>query len=46
MIFTGRPFKGYVYVSPDGCRTDEALQKWVLKAVRFTSSLPSKTEAS
>ena len=44
MTFTGRPFKGYLYVSPEGCRTEEALRKWVLMAARFTSTLPSKAK--
>ena len=42
MDFTGRPLRGLVFVGPSGYETDEALKKWLLKAVRFTASLPSK----
>jgi hypothetical protein len=28
MDFTGRPLKGFVYVSPSGFRTATALQSW------------------
>ncbi|UVT18236.1 MAG: TfoX/Sxy family protein (plasmid) [Nitrospira sp.] len=39
MDFTGRPMKGYVYVVPDGLKTDRALQTFLRHAIRFTSSL-------
>lgn len=39
MDFTGKPMKGYVYVSPLGLRTAPALQKWVDMAFEFTQSL-------
>lgn len=42
MDFTGRPMKGYVYVAPDGLRTDRALRTFLRHAIRYTSSLPSK----
>ncbi len=35
MDFTGRPLKGFVYVSPPGCRTTAALQAWLLRGQRF-----------
>lgn len=31
--------KGYVYVVPDGLKTDRALQTFLRHAIRFTSSL-------
>ena len=43
MDFTGRPLRGFVYVSPAGYQTDESLESWVGRAVRFASSLPPKT---
>lgn len=39
MDFTGRPMKGYVYVAPDGLKTDRALQTFLRHAIRFTASL-------
>ena len=42
MDFTGRPMKGYVFVGPDGFRTDAALARWVAWGAEFASSLPAK----
>lgn len=42
MDFTGRPMKGYVYLSPDGIETDEMLAAWVDRAVAHATQLPSK----
>jgi TfoX/Sxy family transcriptional regulator of competence genes len=39
---TGRPMKGFVVVSPEGIRTDEALKKWLVEAADYASSLPPK----
>lgn len=39
MDFTGRPMKGYVYVAPEGLKTDRALRTFVRRAITFTSSL-------
>lgn len=39
MDFTGRPMKGYVYVAPEGLKTDRALRTFVRWAITFTSSL-------
>ena len=35
MDLTGRPLRGFVFVSPGGCRTNQALQKWIEKGLRF-----------
>lgn len=43
MDFTGRPLKGYVYVVPDGLKTDRALQTFLRHAIRFTSSLSNNS---
>ena len=42
MDFTGRPLRGFVYVGPDGHRSDEALEKWLERGVDFALSLPAK----
>ncbi len=42
MDFTGRPLKGFVYVSAKACASDEALHTWVSRAVEFAQSLPPK----
>lgn len=42
MDFTGRPMKGFVYVSPHGFESDEDLQRWVERGVAFATSLPPK----
>lgn len=35
MDFTGRPMKGYVFVTPDGFDTDEDLDKWIQRCLDF-----------
>ncbi len=42
MDFTGRPLKGYVYVSRAGLSSAKALQAWVDRGVTFAKSLPAK----
>ena len=42
MDFTGRPLRGFVYVGPDGYRSDGALEKWLERGVDFAMSLPPK----
>ncbi len=42
MDFTGRPLKGFVFISPDGYETDEKLVEWVKQATKFVSSLQPK----
>ena len=42
MDFTGRPFRGFVFVRPGGYKTDKALARWVKEASDFVSSLPRK----
>ena len=44
MDFTGRPLRGFVYVGPGGYHTDQCLERWLRKAVRFASSLPPKPD--
>lgn len=42
MDFTGRPLKGYVYVSGEGLARDTALSKWLTQAVAFVRTVPDK----
>jgi len=42
MDFTGRPMKGFVFVSPEGLESDADLQRWVERGVRYAASLPTK----
>ena len=45
MDFTGRPMRGFVYVSPAGYESDDALRGWVDEALSFVRSLPAKKPA-
>jgi len=40
MDFTGRPMKGYIYVSPDGVKTPAQLRTWLIRGLTFVASLP------
>ena len=40
MDFTGRPLKGFVYVSPDGYKKIKDLSYWVDIGIEFVDSLP------
>ena len=42
MDFTGRPLKGFIYVSADGCKTTAGLKKWTDRAFDFVRTLPAK----
>ena len=46
MDFTGRAMRGMVYVEPEGCRSDEALQWWVGQGLAFAATLPAKKPSS
>lgn len=35
MDFTGRPMRGYIYITPQGFDLDEDLEYWIQKAVDF-----------
>jgi len=41
MDFTGRPMNGYVFVGRNGCRTDDAVKKWIERAATFVATLAS-----
>jgi hypothetical protein len=42
MDFTGRPMKGFVYVGQEGLASDEQLEEWIGRGLRFVQSLPPK----
>ncbi len=35
MDFTGRPMRGYIYITPDGFDMDEDLEYWIDKCLHF-----------
>ena len=43
MDFTGRPMKGYIFVTPDGFDLDQDLDYWVSKAVDYNKLLYQNT---
>jgi len=42
MDFTGKPLKGFVFVTADACASDADLRAWVERAKQFALSLPAK----
>jgi len=42
MDFTGKPLKGFIYVSPDGIESDGDLLQWVNLCEQFNTTLPPK----
>jgi len=42
MDFTGRPMKGFLYVTPSGFESDADLERWVSRGVAFVTALPAK----
>jgi len=42
MDFTGRPMKGFVYVSPEGYRRDSDLRAWTQRGLDFVFCLKPK----
>lgn len=39
---TGRPMKGWVMVAAEGVVEEDAVKKWVQRAVKFVGKLPAK----
>lgn len=39
MDFTGKPMKGFVYVSSDGCKTTKSLSDWISLGLDYVSKL-------
>ena len=46
MDFTGRPMRGFVFVGPEGMKTNRSLRSWVDRSVVHASSLPPKQPKS
>jgi hypothetical protein len=42
MDFTGKPLKGFIYVSPKAAATKRQLDEWLALAVANAESLPAK----
>lgn len=42
MDFTGRPMKGFVFVSSEGLESDADLERWVERGLAYGASLPAK----
>ena len=42
MDFTGRPMKGFLYVSQEALKSSSKLKGWLKRCLTFVSSLPSK----
>ena len=40
--FTGRPMRGWLFVSPDATAEDSDLERWVRRAEAFAAGLPPK----
>jgi TfoX/Sxy family transcriptional regulator of competence genes len=39
---TGKPMKGRILISTDGCKSDKSLRGWIDKGLTFAKSLPPK----
>lgn len=46
MDFTGRPMKGYVFVSPEALRSGTELKTWISWCTEFVSTLPAKKKTT
>jgi len=42
MDFTGRPMKGYIFITPEGFDLDEDLETWIQYALDFNPFVKSK----
>jgi hypothetical protein len=42
MDFTGRPMKGYVFVGPEGCRTQRQVEAWVERGASFVATIEAR----
>ena len=42
MDITGKPMKGFIFVSEDGYKTDKNLNEWLALGLNFTATLPLK----
>ncbi len=42
MDFTGKPMRGYVYVSSAGYKSKSDLERWIEQGIEFVETLPPK----
>jgi TfoX/Sxy family transcriptional regulator of competence genes len=42
MDFTGRPMKGFVFISEKGFEEEAQLNEWILRSLMFVHTLPEK----
>lgn len=42
MDFTGKPMKGYVFISNEGIASDQQLEHWSELCLHFVDTLPAK----
>ena len=42
MDFTGKPLRGFLYVSPAGISTARELRRWIVLAEAYVTTLPPK----
>ncbi|MBS1518622.1 MAG: TfoX/Sxy family protein [Bacteroidetes bacterium] len=42
MDFTGKPLKGFLYVSSSGIKTEKALEKWLNYGIEFVNETKKK----
>jgi len=40
--YTGRPMRGWIHVHPEGLATEDELQTWADRGLRYAASLPPK----
>ena len=45
MDFTGKPLRGFVFVSPEGFSTAAALNAWITRGLRFTENENASRES-
>jgi hypothetical protein len=46
MDFTGRPMRGWIFVSPEGIAEDSALEEWVAWGIETAKTSPEKKPAA
>jgi TfoX/Sxy family transcriptional regulator of competence genes len=45
MDFTGKPLRGFLFVSPSGCRTDAALRTWLAYGQQAAGEMDAQPRA-
>ncbi len=42
MDFTGQELRGFIYIEPEGLKSQTDVKRWIEKGLRFVNTLPSK----